>query len=107
MDARSRRDRMREWIALGVREGLSSKVLAKRAGVDPRTLRRWSASLRQESEGHGPPDREDHGFVELAEHVISTSTRIEVVLQGERRIVIDGVAVVEAVARVLAAIERC
>jgi hypothetical protein len=37
---------MRKWIAIGLREHLTFKQLAKRAGVNERTLRRWSRVYR-------------------------------------------------------------
>ena len=107
MDMQTRRERMREWIELGVRDGLTFKELAKRAGVCGRTLRRWNAVFRAESAQRSEPDREEHAFVELIERAERTSSRIEVVMPGERRIVIDGTAIVEALTRLLTAVERC
>lgn len=107
MDKRSRRERMREWIALGVRDGLQFKDLALRAGVSERTLRRWNTVFRHESAQRATPDRDERAFVELIERSEANSSRIEIVLPGERRRVIEGHAVVEALARILLAVERC
>ena len=97
---------MREWIALGVREGLSFHALAKRAGVSERSLRRWNRVFREESLQRAQPDRAETAFVDLLEHS-ELGSRIEVVLEGERRVVINGTAIVEALARLLTSIERC
>jgi transposase len=107
MDHRSRRERMQDWIAVGVREGLTFKQLAKRAGVSERTLREWNKLFRQESARRAAPDCEEDAFVELVERTEINSSRIEVVLPGERRIVINGTAIVEALVRVIMSIERC
>lgn len=107
MDSQSRREWIRAWIALGVREGLTFKELAKRSGLDRRTLSRWNAAFRKESAQKATPDREEHAFVELVERSGSNSSRIEVVLPGERRIVVDGSAIVEALVRVITAVQQC
>lgn len=107
MDKHSRRERMREWIALGVRDGLQFKELARRAGVTERTLRRWNAVFRDESAQRATAGRDERAFVELIERSDPDSSRIEIVLPGERRRVIEGHAVVEALARILLAVERC
>jgi hypothetical protein len=45
--------------------------------------------------------------VDLLERTAANATRIEIVLPGERRIVIDGAAIVEAVARVITTVGPC
>ena len=50
MDAKSRREWVRGWLAVGLREGLTFKEVAERARMKPRTLRRWNARLRKENE---------------------------------------------------------
>jgi transposase-like protein len=97
---------MRECVALGVRDGLSFHELARRAGVTDRTLRRWNRLFREESLQRAVPDRAEGAFVDLIEHS-ELGSRIEVVLPGERRIVINGTAIVEALARILTAVDRC
>jgi hypothetical protein len=82
MDHRSRRERMQDWIAVGVREGLTFKQLAKRAGVNERTLREWNKLFRQESARRAAPDLEEDAFVELVERTEITR-RIEVVLPDD------------------------
>jgi hypothetical protein len=98
---------MREWIALGVREDLSFRQLAGHAGVHERTLRRWAAIFREESVQAGVPDRAERAFVELIECSDVSATRIEIVMPGGRRSVIDATAIVEALVRVILAVERC
>jgi transposase-like protein len=97
---------MREWIAEGLRRGMTFKALAKRAGVCERTLRRWSAAFREESALRATPDCEEQAFIELVEGAEKPS-RIEIVLADERRVVVDGATLIEVLARVLTSVERC
>ena len=98
---------MREWLAVGVRENLTFKELAKLARVNERTLREWNKTFRRESAERAPPDRQEDAFVELLERAEQSTPRIEIVLPEERRIVINGTAIVEAVARLMTAMHRC
>lgn len=107
MDRRSRREWARAWIELGVREHLTFVELARRSGVHKRTVRRWSARFRSESAHRARPDREERAFVELIELADRAAPRIEVVLPGERRVLLDGSALVEALVRVLSSNGPC
>lgn len=107
MDRRSHRERMRGWIAVGVREGLTFGSLAQRSGVNEKTLRRWNEVFRAESAGRVEPDREERAFVELIERGQTSSSRIEILLPDKRRIVIDGASLVEVLGRLIAALGRC
>lgn len=106
MDKRSRREWIRAWIAVGLREGLPFKELAKRSGISARTLHRWNEILRRESQSRASPEDEERAFVRLVERVQAAPARIEVFLPGEPRIVIDGAAMIGLVARMLRAIEQ-
>ena len=92
---------------MGLRDGLTFKELAKRSGICERTLRRWNKLLRRESAQLATPEREERAFVELVERSDANSPRIEVVLPGERRIVLDAAALLDVVVRVLTTVERC
>jgi len=102
---------MREAIAQGLREHLSFPDLAERTGVHERTLRRWNARFRSEAAMRSSPDRLEHAFVDLVEHVERTDVkcgRIEFVFPSERRVVIQGAQLVQILARALAAVSwRC
>jgi transcriptional regulator with XRE-family HTH domain len=106
MDKRTQREWIRAWIALGVRENLQFKDLAKRSGISRRTLQRWNHVFRRESREPSPQTDEEHAFVRLVERVQGGPTRIEVYLPGEPRLVIDGAAVIRLLARVLRAVEQ-
>ncbi len=132
MDLHWRTARMRKWIAIGERENLSQKQLAHRAGVTTRTIRRWRIAVRAlehsdpfirvAEELLDPADGStklpvveippapplERAFVDLFAPARSYPNPIEIVLSGERRrLVIDGSIDVEALARVIAAVERC
>jgi hypothetical protein len=107
MDKATRREWLREWLAVGVRENLTFKQLAYRARVNERTLRNWNKIFREESARRATPDQAERAFVDLLERTAANATRIEIVLPGERRIVIDGAAIVEAVARVITTVGPC
>jgi hypothetical protein len=106
MDKHSRREWIRAWIAVGLKEGLPFKELAKRSGISSRTLHRWNHVFRHESQARLAPEDEERAFVQLVERIQAAPARIEVFLPGEPRIVIDGAAVIRVLARVLKAIEQ-
>lgn len=106
MDKQSRRERIRAWVAVGLKEGLPFKELSKRSGFSTRTLHRWTQIFRRESQSRLSPEDEERAFVQLVERVQASPARIEVYLPGEPRIVIDGAALIGLVARALRAIER-
>ena len=129
MDKTWRQEWAREWIEHGEREGLTFAEVARRAGVCVKTVQRWSARLRAEEEREGfkldsersrrgqyshelPPDLEraalpEGAFVELEEHVEPRAGRIEIVLARGRRLVVDESVEVDALARVVLALEQC
>ena len=107
MDAKTRREWVRGWLAVGLREGLTFKEVAERARMKPRTLRRWNARLRNESALRATPEREQQAFVELLERAEVNAPHIELVMPGERPIVIDGAAIVEGLARLLRTVAGC
>ena len=53
------------------------------------------------------PDRDERSFLDLIERASAKASRIEIVIPGERRVVVDGGAIVDALVRVLTAVERC
>ena len=107
MDAKSRREWVRSWLAVGLREGLTFKEVAERARMKPRTLRRWNARLRRESALRSTPEREQQAFVELLERAEVNAPHIELVIPGERPIMIDGAAIVEGLVCLLRTVSRC
>ena len=116
MDLHWKTARMRQWIELGEREDLSFRELAERAGVHPRTLSRWSRMLRERraEELHNPHTAAaaratlpDEAFVKLEESEPAPAGRIEIVLTGDRRIIVEGAIDVEALVRVIKAVEQC
>jgi len=78
----------------------------ERARMKPRTLRRWNARLREESALRATPEREQQAFVDLLERAEVNAPHIELVIPGERPVVIDGAAIVGLV-RLLRTIARC
>lgn len=107
MDKSSRREWMRDWIALGLREKLTFVELSKRTGVHIRTLRRWNARFRCEVGQNTKPDNAEQAFVDLVERTEMKSGRIEIVLPDKRSVVLDGGTLVTALARLLKAADPC
>lgn len=131
MDLHWRLARMRKWIELGDREGLTCPELARRAGVSSRTIRRWCAAIREvqasdpfrllieapdatgdlsaralpvEFAGR-PPDR---AFIQLLEPAPAKASQIQILLAGDRRrVLVDGAVDVDVLARVIEAVDRC
>jgi transposase len=111
MDRATRREQMHKWIALGRREGLTFRELASRSGVSMKTLYRWNAVFTAKA-----PSRETRSasapapqrFVELVERAPPVSEgRIEILLAGERRVVVSGAVEEASLVNVLRALERC
>ena len=98
---------MRKWIAIGRQEGWSAKEISHRARVTPRTVTRWIAKFRAESVSLTDPDFEEQAFAELVERAETNACRIEVVIPGQRRVVIEGNTIVQALARFLTAVDEC
>ena len=121
---------MRKWIAIGEQEELTAKEIAARAGVTVRTVRRWCAAVRTlqtadpfillkeqarlagsnqvPSEPAPQAPSFEPAFIEIIEPTKSISPSIQVMFTGDRhRVLIDGTVDVEALVRVIAAVERC
>lgn len=92
---------MRAWIAIGIRDGLSFRALARRAKVNERTLRKWNGVFRREQAESLQPDRDERAFVELVERGDPNASWIEVVLPGGRRVVIDSSEILGLLVRLL------
>jgi hypothetical protein len=94
-------------LAVREREGLTFRELARRSGICAGTLGHWAWRLRRErADGR----KRERGFVELVAETTmpaASSSRVEIVLRDERRVIVDSGIEVEALARVLAAVARC
>ncbi|MBI3269272.1 MAG: hypothetical protein HYZ53_09640 [Planctomycetes bacterium] len=101
-----RREQMRRWLARRERLGLTFRALSVETGVPVGTLACWAWKLRNESRGV-PAKRRQPSFVELVAEGERADGRIEVVLRGERRVIVDADVDAAALARVVAALERC
>lgn len=106
-----RRREVERWLAVREREGLTFRELSKRSGISAGTLGHWAWKLRRE---RGRAPRGERGFVELVADEaravgadVRTNSRVEIVLQGERRVIVDVGVDADALARILAAVERC
>jgi transcriptional regulator with XRE-family HTH domain len=95
------------WLAVREREGLTYRELAQRSGIRAGTLGHWAWRLRRE---RAEVPKRGRGFVELVTATATQegpSSRVEIVLRGERRVIVDAGIEAEALARVLAAVARC
>lgn len=101
MDHTSKREQMRGWIELGLREGLTYVELARRAGTCERTVRRWSERFRRERVLSAKPDRDEHVFVHLIENLDPAAARIEIIVPGQKPVVINGALLIEFLGRLL------
>lgn len=101
-----RRREVQRWLALRDREGLTYRDLSARSGLPANTLAHWAWRLRREERS----TRESAPFVELVpaqRHEDSAAGRVEILLRGERRVVVDAAIDPAVLARLLVAIERC
>ena len=131
MDLHWRVARMRKWVELGEREGLTHREIARRAGISVRTVGRWCRAVRRlqareaivrlselsrdDPEALTPPPRveeeppaAERAFIDLFKRPLVQESQIQISLSGDRRrVLIDSAVDVEALVRVIAAVERC
>ena len=105
--AMDRRAEVEHWLALRDRENLTYLELSRRSGIRANTLAHWAWRLRRERS----PRSDAPPFVELVPKAESSremaASRIEIVLRSDRRVIVDASVDADALARVLAAVERC
>jgi hypothetical protein len=110
MDRAARREQMHKWIAPGRRERPTLREMASRSGVSMKTLYRWNAvfaAMASSREKRSASARSPR-FVELVERAPPVSEgRIEILLAGERRVVVSGAVEEASLVNVLRALERC
>lgn len=98
---------MRRWLSQRERLGLTFRALSVETGVPVGTLACWAWKLRNERRRGRAKRRSQPSFVELVAEREQVDGRIEVVLRGERRVIVDAEVDAAALARVVAALERC
>lgn len=102
-----RRAEVEHWLALRDRENLTYLELSRRSGIRANTLAHWAWRLRRERS----PRTDAPPFVELVPKAESpremAAPRIEIILRSDRRVIVDASIDADALARVLAAVERC
>jgi transcriptional regulator with XRE-family HTH domain len=111
-DRAGRRAWIRRLLGERERQGLTLAELSRRSGVPVGTLASWMARLRREAQAGCAEDRRagSTGFVELvsgAAELHPPSLRFEVVLRGERRIVVPPAFDPSALERLVRALEAC
>ena len=95
-------------------EGLTLAELSQRSGVPSGTLAGWVTRLRREAQAEvktavGPRGRSP-GFVELVPSTVdheAVAARFEIVLKGERRVVVPQTFDGSALARLVQVLEAC
>jgi hypothetical protein len=101
-----RRAEVERWLALRDREHLTYLELSQRSGIPANTLTHWAWRLRRErSAQHAAP-----AFVELvptAAPAHDPTSRVEIILRADRRVVVDASIDADALARLLTAVDRC
>lgn len=106
-----RRDEMRRFLARRERAGLTFRALSSETGVPVGTLAFWAWKLRQEAVESAPSSETTGGFVELIARpeVLPepSGSALEIVLAGDRRVVVRGAIDEAQLARVVRALERC
>lgn len=111
MACMDRREQMRALLARREHRGLTFSELSRESGIPAGTLASWAWKLRQPRSPNGGRARRA-SFVELVaapspEPVTADAGRIEIVLRGERRVVVDAGFDAEALARVVKTLEQC
>jgi transposase-like protein len=104
---------MRRVLALREKRGLSFRELAEHTGVARGTLGYWAWKLRQEDgaerrvRGRGFVELVSEGEAKASPREADAPGRIEIVLAGDRRVVVSGDVAEEALERVLRVLQRC
>lgn len=95
---------MKHWLSQREREGPTYRELSALSGIPANTLAGWAWRAKRRPRGDGSSK-----FVELALSPDSSSReeRLELVLGGERRLLFAASADVDAIARLVVALERC
>jgi len=101
-----RREQMRRWLAQREREGLTFKQLSERTEVPLGTLACWAWKLRREGAPTASRKSGDARFVELVPQD-DAGGRVEIVLRGERRLIVDASIDEPSLVRILSALDRC
>jgi len=103
-----RREQMRGWLERRERLGLTFRELSEETGIPVGTLAFWAWKLRQERGAAAPAHGSASTFVELVPTPSEErGARLEIVLRGERRVLIVGDVEEERLVRVVRALERC
>ena len=101
-----RRQTVRRWLELRDREGLTYAQLSSRCGIPVNTLTHWAWRLRKEDAA--PVDHPE--FVELVSKpraAASSSPHLVVELRNDLRVHVDTSVDLDALVRVVRALERC
>lgn len=101
-----RRQTVRRWLELRDREGLTYAQLSVRCGIPVNTLTHWAWRLRKEAAASGDQPE----FVELVPKphtAASSSPHLVVELRNDLRVYVDAAVDLEALVRVVRALERC
>ena len=106
-----RRDEMRRLLSRRDRAGLTFRELSAESGVPMSTLSFWAWKLRREADESASSADGAGGFVELLARpeIIpeQVGAAIEILLAGDRRVVLRGEIDEARLQRVVRALERC
>lgn len=102
---------MRALLARRERRGLTFAELSGESGIPVGTLASWAWKLRQTHVPRGGATRRPR-FVELVavpatQPATTAAGRIEIVLSGDRRVVVDAGFDADTLSRVVRTLERC
>ena len=99
---------MRGLLERREQQGLTFRELSEQTGVPSGTLASWAWKLRQESEEAARVSRPASAFLELVPTPREVQvSRVEIVLRGERRVLIVGEIEEDRLVRLVRALERC
>lgn len=112
-DARAeRRERIERLFAERDREGLTLAELSRRSGIPQGTLAGWATRLRRERlRLEGAVAEKPAPFLELiatgSSSDVSSAARYEIVLRGERRVLLERSFEESVLTRLVRALEAC
>ena len=108
METPERADQMRRLLERREREGLTYRqAAALEPGITTNKLFWWRRKLFGSRAATPLGRRRSEKFVELVRARAKSSSRVEIVIRGERRLVVDADIDESVLVRIVRALERC
>ena len=102
-----RREQVQPWLAIRALDGLTYRELSQHVGVPANRLIRWARPLRRELTESTTPGRIFVDRVPASATSDAANPRVEIVLRGDRRVILDTSIDIALLTCVVPAVKRC